>query len=121
MAHLVELADASPVMMWIADPNRNCLYANRTLLEYTGRTFDEIRMRGWVGDLHPDDVATYMALSRKAFAARKVYRGQYRYRRADGEYQWVAQRAVPQFTAKGKFLGFIGYLILLEGPPELPR
>jgi len=33
---------------------------------------------------------------------------EYRLRRADGEYRWIVNRAVPRWDDKGYFAGFIG-------------
>lgn len=116
VARLIEFIDRSPNMMWISGPSRECVHVNRLVLEYTGRALAEIQGKGWSDDLHPEDLARHMALNQKAFAARRPYRDQYRYRKANGEYGWVAQEAVPQFSSRGVFLGFLGTLIPIDKP-----
>jgi PAS domain S-box-containing protein len=89
------LADASPVMIWLAGPNAFRTYCNRAWLEFRGRSMEEELGNGWIEGVHPDDrelcVETYL----KSFAAREAYQIEYRLRHADGEYRSMGDRGVP--------------------------
>ena len=47
----------------------------------------------------------------RALAAHAPFQTEYRLRRADGEYRWVFETAIPRLSAIGEFDGFIGSVI----------
>ena len=102
------LADAAPVLLWMSEPDGRCTFFNRTWLEFTGRMMEEELGWGWAEGVHPDDAARCLEIYRGALAARTPFRMEYRLRRADGEFRWLADTGVPRFTPDGSFAGFIG-------------
>jgi signal transduction histidine kinase len=66
---------------------------------------------GWVEALHPDDRERAARDLTEANAARKPCSGEYRVRRADGEYGWLHDHGVPYFQADGSYAGHIGTCI----------
>jgi diguanylate cyclase (GGDEF)-like protein len=66
---------------------------------------------GWMADIHPDDLPRCKAfISLNADAPlHQRYEVEYRLRRADGSYGWVADTATPYVDLAGKFQGYIGY------------
>ncbi|MBV8903892.1 MAG: PAS domain S-box protein [Acidobacteriia bacterium] len=101
------LADAAPVMIWVADRYASCTYFNKTWLEFRGRLLEQELGTGWAEGLHPDDRELCVATQMKCFEARQGFRMEYRLRRADGEYRWVEVRGVPRHE-EGEFCGFLG-------------
>ena len=110
-SHFRLLADAAPVMIWMAGPDALSTYFNRAWLEFRGRTLDEEAGHGWTEGLHPDDRDLCLETYLKAFGARQPFRMQYRLRRAGGEYSWVEVACVPRFEDGGAFAGFMGSAI----------
>lgn len=102
------LADAVPVLVWIAAADGTCQHFNRRWLEFTGRTLDRALQEGWAGCVHPDDVERGLATYRSAVERREPFEAQYRLRRADGAWREVLDRAVPVVDGKGGLSGFIG-------------
>jgi PAS domain S-box-containing protein len=100
------MADAAPVLMWMAGPDKLCTFVNPTWLEFSGRTSEQEFGNGWAVGLHPDDscLKTYAS----AFDTRKPFLLEYRLRRRDGEYRWLTDHGVPRYDAAGSFLGYIG-------------
>ena len=101
------LADAAPVMIWIAGPDSLCTYFNKTWLEFRGRSLEEEVGNGWAEGLHPDDRDLCLATYQKSFFARQSFRMEYRLQRADGEYRWMEGTGVPRFEQEA-FFGFMG-------------
>jgi PAS domain S-box-containing protein len=105
------LADASPVMIWMAGPNALRTYCNRAWLKFRGRSMAQELENGWIEGVHPDDrklcVETYL----KSFAVREAYQVEYRLRHADGGYRSMGDRGVPLSDEAGGFAGFGGAAI----------
>ena len=101
------VADAAPVLIWMAGADKLCTFFNKVWLEFTGRTLEQEIGYGWRDSVHPDDlqgIATYKA----AYDARETLVMQYRLRRNDGEYRWISDQSVPRYDAHGRFAGYIG-------------
>jgi len=103
-----EIADAAPVLIWISDGSKACVWFNRPWLEFTGRTMEQQIGEGWMHDIHPDDVARCAATYHAAFDRRERYHSEYRLRRADGEWRIVEDTGVPRFATSGAFQGYVG-------------
>lgn len=98
-----------PAMVWIDDPNMECVFMNRCALEFTGRSREREEGTGWMEPMHPDDRASYLALYREAFAVRREFDVEYRLRRHDGVYRWVLEKGAPLQDELGKFGGYLGF------------
>lgn len=113
------MADATPVLIWLADISRECTYFNRQWLEFTGRTLEEERGHGWIRSVHPDDLPQCQARYFSAFDRREPFAMEYRLRRADGEYRWVLDRGEPLLEPDGSFVGYIGGCFEIHEQKEL--
>jgi PAS domain S-box-containing protein len=102
------LADATPVMIWMAGSDQLCDYFNSVWLEFTGCPLEQQLGSGWTQGIHPEDKEQHQDIYSTAFKARRKFQIEYRLRRADGEYRWVLDTGVPRFTPKGSFVGYIG-------------
>ena len=103
-----EIADAAPVLIWISDSSKACVWFNRPWLDFTGRTMAQEVGDGWMSDIHPDDLARCVATYHAAFDRRERYHSEYRLRRADGQWRIVEDTGVPRFSGGGAFQGYVG-------------
>ncbi len=94
-ARFRNMADNAPVMMWVTDATGYCTYLNKGWYVYTGQTREEAEGLGWLDATHPDDVADAKKIFLEANAAQRPFRLEYRVRRADGNYRWVIDAAIP--------------------------
>ena len=102
------LADSSPSMIWVSDPNAQCTFLNKTWLEFTGRSEAQDLGFGWMENVHPEDTDQLVAACRTAFSTRKSYRADFRLKRFDGVYIWLMSSGNPRFLEDGTFAGYVG-------------
>jgi two-component system, sensor histidine kinase and response regulator len=75
---------------------------------FTGQNSEEVRGRGWLSAIHPDDRAHTASAWSTAVAAKSVFRWEHRVRRHDGEYRQMLARAVPIMGEQGTIIEWIG-------------
>lgn len=105
------MADAAPVLIWIADTDKLCTWFNKKWLEYVGRPMEKELGNGWAENVHPDDFDRCLQTYKTSFDDRQSFLMEYRLRRHDGEYRWVLDNGIPLDGTNGEFTGFIGSCI----------
>ncbi|MDX2082064.1 MAG: PAS domain-containing protein [Terrimicrobiaceae bacterium] len=113
------MANATPVLIWMADLSQGCTYFNQRWLRFTGRPQQLEIGRGWLDGVHPDDRSFCEAAYAKAFERREGFQIEFRLRRADGQYRWLLNGGEPLFSAEAAFAGFIGGCIDIQERKEL--
>jgi PAS domain S-box-containing protein len=107
-ARFKTMADATPLMVWLADTEDTVDWFNHSWRSFTGRGAGGETPGGWDADVHPQDRGPLRDAIRKAFGERAPFEMEYRLRRADGQYRWVLDRGTPRFGPDGAFTGLIG-------------
>ncbi|HXS35418.1 MAG TPA: PAS domain S-box protein [Flavipsychrobacter sp.] len=102
------VADTAPVMIWMDDAEKNCIFLNKGWLDFTGGALPDELDFGWLRNIHPDDIERRTQIYNTAFDSQQEYYTEYRLRRHDGTYRWVAGKGVPRYAPDGTFLGYIG-------------
>ena len=102
------VADAAPVLIWMAGVDKLCTFFNKPWLEFTGRSVEQELGNGWAEGVHADDLQRCLKTYTEAFDARKPFVMQYRLRRRDGEYRWISDNGVPRYDIEKNFSGYIG-------------
>lgn len=102
------MADASPVLIWMAGPDRGWQFCNRRWLDFTGLDIDQVQGTGWTDAVHPDDLTRVLEHYTAALDAREEITLDFRLRRHDDEYRWITTRAVPMSDGQGGLAGMIG-------------
>ena len=101
-------ADSTPAMLWTCGVDKASTWFNRQWLEFVGWTLEQGLERGWVDLVHPDDVEHCLDHYSAAFDTRGLFRMEWRLRRSDGAWRWVAGTASPHYGSDGIFAGYIG-------------
>ena len=110
-ARFRNMADAAPVLLWMAGTDGLCTFFNQSWLDFTGRTFEEEWGVGWAELVHYEDLQRCLDTYQEAFSARRVFEMEYRLRRRDGEHRWLLDHGSPRYEATGAFAGYIGSCI----------
>lgn len=105
------MADHSPMMLWVSEFDGRCTYLNRSWYEFTGQTPETGMGMGWMDVVHPDDRPGVAEVFAQCIRDKRPLRLEYRVRRHDGVFRWVIDSAAPRLAADGHFLGFIGSVI----------
>jgi PAS domain S-box-containing protein len=102
------LADTAPVLIWTSGTDKLCTFTNKAWLDFTGRSMAQELGTGWSFSIHPDDRDRAIATYEEAFDRRTSCEMEYRIRRHDNTYRWIAVYGVPRFESSGAFCGYIG-------------
>ncbi|HEY9671756.1 MAG TPA: PAS domain S-box protein, partial [Waterburya sp.] len=105
------IADHSPIMIWMSAPEGAGVWFNQQWCEFTGQTLEEALGSGWLAAVHPEDAQSLETTCLQAHQRHEPVRLEYRLRRQDGEYRWVFDSAVARFDGTGVYLGYIGSII----------
>lgn len=102
------IADRAPAMLWASDAAGRVVWLDEAWLAFRGRTLEQESGSGWLEGVHPDDRGRALEVTARALVAREPFELELRLRRADGEYRWILDRAVPQHGPDRSFLGHVG-------------
>ncbi len=106
-----ELSDVTPALIWQADVHKNLFWFNKSWLKFTGRSYFIEQGTGWVKGIHPQDRDAFMSNYNRLFDRREHFHIEFRLQRADGKYRWLDGHYVPQQSADGEFIGYVGTCI----------
>ena len=85
-------------------------HVNRQVLDYFGRTLEELRQWGTTDAVHPADLPRVTAAWQHAVHTGQPYEFEHRIRRADGEYRWFQSRGLPLRDADGRIVRWYNLL-----------
>ncbi|NJC05163.1 PAS domain S-box-containing protein [Sphingomonas kaistensis] len=105
------IADHTPVMLWVTDETGYCTYLNRTWYDFTGQKEHEGEGFGWLNAVHEDDRPEAERAFLTANDRQQGYEVDFRIRRPDGSYRWCIDAAAPRFDGSGNFMGYVGSVI----------
>lgn len=105
------MANAAPVLIWLAGTDKLCTWFNKSWLDFVGRTMEQELGNGWLENVHPEDFHHCLEAYSTAFDAREPFTMEYRMRRHDGEYRWILNNGIPRYGSNQLFTGYIGSCI----------
>jgi len=79
---------------------------NQPVLEYFGKTFEELKRWGTSDAVHPDDLSHAIAVWKEAIETGQPYDVKERLRRFDGVYRWFGVRGFPLRDPEGRILNW---------------
>ena len=103
------MADGAPALIWLSGADGLQTWFNQRWLDYTGCSMDLALAGPWADHIHAQDLTYCREQFELAFAQRRPYTLEFRLRRADGDWGWIADQGIPRFAADGRFEGYISY------------
>ncbi|SNR74503.1 PAS domain S-box-containing protein [Maribacter sedimenticola] len=110
-----EIADLSPIWIWITDAQVNVEYANKELLKYIGlEKSSDFTGQTWEKMVHPDDIQLVYDGFGEAVRKQENFALEYRVKNAStDQFEWFKVLAVPRYEDK-QLKGFIGTAMNIE-------
>ena len=97
------ITETIPAIVTSRDAEGKLDYVNQQLVDYTGKSVQEILDSG-VDLIHPDDRDSLLGVWRSSQESGERYELDYRMRRADGAYRWFRVRGAPLRDREGRVL-----------------
>ena len=108
------IVDSIPGFVAAFTPNGELEFVNRPILEYFGKTLEELKRWGTGGMTHPDDLPRVVELFRHSMASGEPFDFELRARRFDGVYHWFRSRGRPLRDANGHIVRWFNLLIDID-------
>jgi len=105
-----QIVDTIPGFVAVMTAEGGVEYVNRQVLDYFGRTLEELKQWGTTDAVHPDDLPHVVAAWRSSIEAGTPYEFDHRLRRADGVYRWFQSRGLPLRDAEGQIVRWYNLL-----------
>ena len=102
------LAESTPQIVWVCDPEGMNLYFNQQWTLYTGLTPEESLGQGWLKGYHPEEIGFIMASWRTAVEKKTFFSFECQLRQKDGKYGWWLIKGVPVLDEEGNILKWLG-------------
>src|SRR5277367_5794144 len=102
---LQQMVDAIPQTIVVLGPDGSIGYVNRTVLDYTGLSTDELMETDFRERVfHPDDMDRLRETRRNAFSRGIPWENELRVLRKDGQYRWFLIRYSPLLGERGRLI-----------------
>jgi len=106
------IVDAVPGFVCTLSASGEVELLNRQVLEYFGKTAEELKDWGRSGVVHPEDLPRVVDAWRFSVETGQPYVLELRQRRNDGVYRWFQSRALPARDEEGSITGW--YMLLTD-------
>jgi len=114
----LKLAEASPAMIWMADNEGLCTFANQSWLDFRGRTLDQEIGAGWTEGIHSEDFQRAMRAYWMALKTRRPFRIEYRIRCRGGAFYEVERLGSPWQDPDPGTRGYLGCVTVIRAASD---
>src|SRR5207249_6940328 len=112
------LVDSIPGLIALLTAHGEVQFANRQIIDYTGRTLEELKQWGTSDTVHPEDLPHVIQVFSQSIASGSPYEIVQRLRRSDGLYHWFQNNGFPLRDASGQI---VRWCVLLTDIDERKR
>jgi len=107
-----QTVDNIPGLVLVTGAMGKVEFLNRRILEYFGKTIEDLKNWDVIDVVHPDDIPRSIEARKKSIEGGQAYELEVRCRRADGVYRWFQVRGVPVRDEENKITA--RYLLLTD-------
>jgi hypothetical protein len=108
------IVDSIPGLIAAFTPGGQVEFVNRQVLEYFGRTLEELKHWGTGGSTHPEDLSRVVEGFSDSIASGEPFEFEVRAQRVDGVYRWFQSRGFPLRDANGHIVRWYNLLIDID-------
>jgi PAS domain S-box-containing protein len=112
--NLLSAIDGIAGLVAILTPTGELETVNRQVIEYFGRSMEELTNLGTNDAVHPEDLPRILQLLKRSIAAGVPFQFELRLRRFDGEYRWFENRGNPIRDESERILRWYVLLVDIE-------
>jgi PAS domain S-box-containing protein len=99
-----QMVDGISALVAVLTPDGAVEFVNRQILDYFGKTLEELKEWASTDAIHPDDLPAVIAVWRRSLENGQPYDVELRQRGADGVYRWFRAQGLPVRDADGRIL-----------------
>ena len=104
------IVDSIPGLVSTRTPAGKAEFVNRRLLDFYGKSLDEVTASDWSSLVHPEDWDRVLRQWSHSVQTGEPFDGEFRTRRADGVYRWVHSRVEPLRDHEGQIVRWYNLL-----------
>ena len=108
------VVDSIPGFITAFTPGGELEFVNRPVVEYFGKTLEELKHWGTGGMTHPEDLPRVVELFSRSVASGEAFEFEVRARRFDGVYRWFQSRGFPLRDTNGRIVRWYNLLIDID-------
>ena len=112
------MVDSIPGLVALLTAGGEVEFVNRQIVEYTGRTLDELKHWGTNDTVHPEDLPHVIQAFTQSIGSGSAYAIVQRLRRSDGVYRWFQNNGFPLRDTSGHI---VRWCVLLTDIDERKR
>jgi PAS domain S-box-containing protein len=101
--------DSLPFPAWLADESGFCVFLNKAGLILLDKTQENVLAEGWVGFVHPDDIANLRNHLTRLADDSSPPQLELRMRITAADYRWFLCILAARYDGSGRSSGFVGY------------
>ena len=101
---LRQIVDGISAPLAVMTPDGALEIVNRPILEYFGKTAEELKQWTSTDAVHPDDLPRVLSAWRHSIESGEAFTDEHRQRRSDGVYRWFQVQGLPVRDAEGRIV-----------------
>jgi PAS domain S-box-containing protein len=102
------LADNMSQLAWMANENGNRYWYNQRWYDYSGTSFEEMKIEGWKKLHHPERMEKVMKKMQHCWDTGEIWEDTVMLKSKEGDFRWFLSRAVPIKDENGKVTRWFG-------------
>lgn len=118
---LKKITSASPACLFMCNENGAITYVNQTWIDWTGLSYNENMVSGWLDAIYVEDRENAIAQFLKTLVTHTLYDVEFRINHVDGTLHWCVASGQPQYRSDGSFSGYIGSCTDITEQKELQQ